>query len=222
MLYIIASPIGNLEDITFRAISILKKCDLILCEDTRKSQHLLRKYEIKKKLFSYHRFNEKRSLEKIITALEEKNHIALLSDAGTPAIQDPGHLLINKVIEKGLPYTAIPGPSSILQALVLSGISWEKFQFIGYLPKKDGKKKKALQEALSYEGATIFFESPYRIMKTLQVMQSLSSDAILCLCREMTKLHEEVIRKSALELFEHFSKHKPKGEFTLVIQGKDS
>ncbi len=190
MLYLISTPIGNLGDITFRAISTLKSCDYILCEDTRKSRILLDHYDIKKKLVSFHKFKEKTEEDNIIQDLIEGKDIALISDAGTPVISDPGEYLIKRCIKEKIKYTHIPGPCSLISAYVVSGINAEKFQFIGFLPKKGSEKENFLKEAMYYPGATVCFDTPHRIIDTLKVINKLDGKRNIFIAREITKIFE--------------------------------
>lgn len=211
MLFIVATPIGNLEDISRRALQVLESCDAILCEDTRRSSILLDRYGIKKPLISYHKFKEKASLTGILADLEAGRRIALISDAGTPCINDPGQILVDACIERGLVVNAIPGPCSLIQALVLSGFDTSRFQFIGFLPKKP---KAVLRLAMSYPGTTIAFESPERLVETLEAIDGERRVAVV---REMTKTFEECRRGKAAEVLAHFRAHPPRGEIVLVI-----
>ncbi|MBI3508098.1 MAG: 16S rRNA (cytidine(1402)-2'-O)-methyltransferase [Chlamydiia bacterium] len=218
MLYIVATPIGHLEDLTARALKALQDCDAILCEDTRRTTLLLQKYQIKKPLISYHQFKEKQSLKKILRRLEEGDNLALVSDAGTPCINDPGQLLVQECIQAHFPFTVLPGPCSLIQALVMSGFATAQFQFIGFLPKKP---KPALQRALFYPGTTVCFESPQRLLHTLQVLDTLDPERHIAVAREMTKMFEECRRDTPKNLAAHFEKTPPKGEVVLVIaEGK--
>jgi 16S rRNA (cytidine1402-2'-O)-methyltransferase len=214
MLYIIATPIGNLEDISHRALESLKKSDKILCEDTRRTSILLSRYEISKPLISYDKFKEAKKLDSILSDLSSGQILSLVSDAGTPCINDPGVRLVAACRERGIEVTAIPGPCSLILALVLSGFEAEKFQFVGFLPKQAAK---TLKEILFYPGATIAFESPERLLKTLATLDKLSPDRLLAVAREMTKTFEECPRGTAKELLSHFTKKLPKGEIVLVI-----
>lgn len=217
MLYLVSTPIGNLDDISQRALDTLKSCDLIFCEDTRRSLILLDRYGIQKKLLSYHKFNEKKSLDGILTDLESGMNIALISDAGTPCINDPGHILVVACIEKKIPFTLIPGACSPILALVLSGMDTSCFQCIGFLPKSGTKK--ILMQSLSYPGTTIAFESPSRILGILEEIHELDPERRVAVAREMTKTYEECLRGRPKELFEHFEKTPPRGEIVLVIAG---
>lgn len=218
MLFIIATPIGHLEDISRRALECLQSCDAILCEDTRRSSILLNRYEIQKKLISYHKFKEKEALNWILNDLEAGRNFALISDAGTPCINDPGQILVAACIEKKLPFTVIPGPCSLINALLLSGFDTTRFQFIGFLPRKPDL---LLKQSLCYPGTTIAFESPERLIDTLQVIETIDPIRRLAIAREMTKTFEECRRGSATELIAHFTTHPPRGEIVLAIaEGK--
>lgn len=219
MLYLIATPIGNLSDISLRALDTLKKCELIYCEDTRRSSTLLNHFEIKKKLLPLHKFNEKKALDPLLEKLQEGVDIALLSDAGTPCINDPGHLLVEACIERDLPFTLIPGPTSPVLALVLSGMNTKKFQYIGFLPKS---KESTLTKALSYPGTTIALETPHRIISTLETIEKIDPTRNLAICREMTKIHEECLRGTPENLLNHFKKQSPRGEMVLLIEENHS
>lgn len=213
MLFIIATPIGNLEDISRRALQSLASAEAILCEDTRNSSVLLDRYGIKKPLVSYHKFKEKAALFDILADLAAGKILALISDAGTPCINDPGQALVQACIERGIAISAIPGPCSLIQALVLSGFDTSKFQFIGFLPKTG--QKSVLRAAMSYPGTTVVFESAKRLVKTLAAIDGERRVAVV---REMTKMFEEVRRGKAAEVLAHFKAHAPRGEIVLVIE----
>ncbi len=216
MLYIISTPIGNLEDITLRAIRTLKEVDYIAAEDTRHAKILLNKYEIKTTLLSYHSHSSQNKIEKIIDILKQGKSVALISDAGTPGISDPAYSLIQSAIKEDIQISPIPGASALLAALVMSGKRMNEFLFIGFLPLKKGRK--TLFESLVNEKRTIvFFESPHRILKTLNQMQEYLGDREIAVCREITKIHEEVLRFTVSEGIKHFEKNKPKGEFVILI-----
>jgi 16S rRNA (cytidine1402-2'-O)-methyltransferase len=214
LLYVVSTPIGNLEDFSQRAIQTLQICNAVLCEDTRRTAILLNRYDLKKPLIPYHKFNEAKELENILARLEADENLALVSDAGTPCINDPGIRLTQACVKRGIRFTAIPGPCSLIMALVLSGFETETFQFIGYLPKKAAP---LLRQSLFYPGATIAFESPERLVETLQTLNTLDSRRSLAVSREMTKTFEECRRGTAPELLTHFLAHPPKGEIVLVI-----
>jgi 16S rRNA (cytidine1402-2'-O)-methyltransferase len=222
MLYIVSTPIGNLEDITERAKRILAVSDYILCEDSRKSAILLNHLQIKKKLISFHKFCEKKEEEKIIQDLEQGKEIALISDGGTPLISDPGYLLVKRCIEKKIPLTAIPGPCSLIDALVLSGFNPKIFQFVGFLPKKKGELESTLRKILHYGGVSISFESPLRILSTLELINKLDPEREVAIARELTKIHEEVLRGTSEILINHFSQHAPRGEIILIFSEKET
>jgi 16S rRNA (cytidine1402-2'-O)-methyltransferase len=217
MLYLVATPIGNLSDITLRAIETLKSCDYILCEDTRRSLILLNHYEIRKPLRSYHKFNEASSQEKILLDLQSGKNICLISDAGTPGISDPGTLLIKHCVEKGVPVVAIPGPCAAIQAMVCSGLPTDRFQFWGFLPKKDSDLKKALREILSFPAPTICYESPHRLLKVLTLIQDMEPERTLVVARELTKKFEEFFRGTASHQLAHWNENTLKGEICLLV-----
>jgi 16S rRNA (cytidine1402-2'-O)-methyltransferase len=220
MLYVVATPIGNLGDITLRAIDVLKSVDVIAAEDTRHSGMLLKHFEIKKPLLSYHEHNEAMRAAQLVERLATGENIALITDAGTPGVSDPGARLIRKCIKRGLPFTIVPGPSSILTALVGSGFSTEKFCFRGFLPIKSGQRERELRATVHCDKSTIFFESPYRLIKTLAACADIVPDRQLCVARELTKKFEEFRRGTASELLAHYKSHPPKGEIVLVISSK--
>jgi len=217
-LYLIATPIGNLKDITLRAIEALSLVDILACEDTRKTGLLLQKFEIKNKpqMLSYYEENESGRIPQLINPLKEGKNIGLVSNAGTPGISDPGYKLIKEAIESGIEIEVIPGPSSALTALLLSGLPTDKFLFVGFLPKKEGKRK-LLLESLPRKTTIIFFESPFRILKTLVSLKAAYGDINLVVCREMTKIHQEVLREKISDLINQFSKNRPKGEIVVCF-----
>lgn len=227
-LYLVSTPIGNLEDITLRAKRILSEVDIIACEDTRKTGLLLARLDLvrgwtsKPKLLSYFEENEAKRIPEIIQMLKEGKNVALVSNAGTPTISDPGFKLVRECINQGIQIEAIPGASSILTALVSSGLPTDKFLFLGYLPKKQGKRKRLLQGLGSIyryiELTIVFFESPHRLLKTLIDLKETFSDIEIVICRELTKVHEEIRREKINQAIAHFEKVKPKGEFTLVFR----
>ena len=219
MLYLVATPIGNLADITFRAIETLKSCDYILCEDTRHSRTLLVHYGIEKPLKSYHKFNEASQAEGILDDLRNGKVIALVSDAGTPGISDPGADLVKSCLDADLTVTAIPGPCAAIQALSCSGLDTTRFQFVGFLPKKEGALKKMLQEILAYKGTTACYESPHRLIDALEMLHELEPARLLAVGRELTKKFEELRRGTASELLEHWKVNVLKGEIVLLISG---
>ena len=217
MLYVVATPIGNLGDITVRALQVLKSVDVVAAEDTRHSGMLLKHFEIKKPLLSYHEHNEAMRTAQLVERLTADENVALITDAGTPALSDPGARLIRACIERGLPITIIPGPSSILAALVGSGFSTERFYFGGFLPVKSGQRERELRATAERGETTIFFESPYRLTKTLAACTGIIPDRQLCVARELTKKFEEFRHGIASKLLAHYEAHPPKGEIVLVI-----
>jgi 16S rRNA (cytidine1402-2'-O)-methyltransferase len=219
MLYVIATPIGNLGDITLRALEILKDVDLVAAEDTRHSGILLKHYQIQKPLISYHEHNEAMRTAQLVERLAAGEKIALITDAGTPGLSDPGARLIRECIKRGLDFTIIPGPSAILTALVGSGFSCERSFFGGFLPVKSGQRERELRAATTREETSIYFESPYRLTKTLRASIDILQDRQLCVARELTKKFEEFRRGTAAELLAHYEAHPPKGEIVLLISG---
>jgi len=220
MLYVVATPIGNLSDITLRALEILKDVDLVAAEDTRHSGILLKHYQISKPLISFHEHNEAMRTAQLAERLRAGEKIALITDAGTPGLSDPGARLIRECIKRGLDFTIIPGPSSILTALVGSGFSAERFFFGGFLPVKSGQRERELRAAAAREETSIHFESPYRLTKTLKASIDIMPDRQLCVARELTKKFEEFRRGTAAELLAHYEAHPPKGEIVLLISGE--
>ncbi len=219
MLYLIATPIGNLSDLTYRAVLTMQQCDYLLCEDTRKSSILLQHYQIRKPLQSFHLHNEKEKLPKVLQDLRTGMQIGLLSDGGTPGICDPGHLLIASCIQEELPFTALPGPCALIHALLLSGMKTHPFQFLGFLPRKENEILHLLPFVLSYPGVSIFYESPQRISATLHILSKAAPRTHVAVVREMTKTFEEAIRLPAEEAYRYFADHPPKGEIVLIIEG---
>jgi 16S rRNA (cytidine1402-2'-O)-methyltransferase len=215
LLYLVSTPIGHLQDITRRALEVLERVDLILCEDTRRSSILLQKYDIQKPLISFHKFNEAKIQEKILSDLQMGKEVALISDAGTPCINDPGLALVRACIEAKISFTAIPGPCSLIQALVLSGFDSARFQFVGFLPKKG--LKDLLKTLLYYPGTSIGFESPERVVKTLSLIEELDPERNVAVVREMTKTFEECLRGKPRELIGHFEKKAPRGEIVILL-----
>lgn len=216
-LTIVPTPIGNLEDITLRALSTLKRVRLILAEDTRTTSILLAHFGIKCPLQSHHMHNEHKTLEVICRRIEECEDVALVSDAGTPAISDPGFLLVRECIRRGIEVECLPGPTAFVPALVASGLPCDRFAFEGFLPQKKGRQTK-LRELAEEERTTILYESPFRVVKTLtQLAEYKGEDCPAAACRELTKLHEEIVRGTLKELIEHFQQTPPKGEFVLII-----
>ncbi len=220
MLYVIGTPIGNLGDVTLRALETLRSADVVAAEDTRHSGILLKHYGIQKPLVSYHEHNEAMRTAQLIERIAANQNVALITDAGTPGISDPGARLIRECIKRQLPFTIVPGPSSILTALVGSGFAAEKFFFGGFLPTKSGQRARELRLAADRAETSIFFESPFRILKTLAACFEIIPDRQLCVARELTKKFEEFRRGTPRELISHYEARPPKGEIVLVISGR--
>ncbi len=219
-LYIVATPIGNLDDITFRAVEVLKQVDLIACEDTRRTKILLEKYGIAKKLVSYYNYNERQKAEDLISELKSNKNVALVSDSGTPGISDPGYVLIKRAIEENIIVVPIPGPTALICALVASGLPMDEFVFVGFLPHKKGRRTK-LQELAQEERTVIIYESPHRILKTLNELLEYFGDRQIAVAKELTKIHEEFFRGKISEVLKKLTPDKIKGEFVIVISGKN-
>jgi 16S rRNA (cytidine1402-2'-O)-methyltransferase len=221
MLYVVGTPIGNLDDITLRALAVLKSADLIAAEDTRHSGNLLRHFEIRKPLVSYHEHNEAMRTAELVERLAAGETVALITDAGMPGLSDPGSRLIRKCIERELPFTIVPGATAITTALVGSGFGMERFCYRGFLPVKSGQRARELSAAAERLETTVFFESPYRINKTLAACAELMPARTLCVARELTKKFEEFRRGTGAELLAHYEAHPAKGEITLVVSGTE-
>ena len=219
-LYLVATPIGNLEDITLRAIRVLKEVDLICAEDTRRAKILMKSYSINTPITSYYDHNKEWKSPSLLKRLKEGERIGLISEAGTPGISDPGYYLTNQAIEWGIRVIPIPGPTALISALVSSGLPTDRFLFEGFLPRKKGKKKERLEELEKEERTIILFESPYRILKTLRDIREIFGDRELAIARELTKRFEEVQRGKAGEILEYYEKKGVKGEIVIVLHGK--
>ena len=219
MLYVVATPIGNLGDITLRSLEVLKSADVVAAEDTRHSGLLLKHFGIKKPFVSYHEHNEAARTVELVERLVRGENVALITDAGMPALSDPGLRLIRECISRKLSFTIVPGSSSILTALLGSGFATDKFSFCGFLPVKSGQRERQLQKAFETEETTLFFESPYRVLKTLQACNTIMPERQLCVARELTKKFEEFRRGTAAELLAHYEAHPAKGEIVLVVSG---
>ena len=220
ILYIVPTPVGNMEDMTFRAVRILKEVDLVLAEDTRTSGILLKHYEIKNALMSHHKFNEHGTSAGIVNRLLAGENVALISDAGTPGISDPGFFLVREAVRAGVEVQCLPGATAFVPALVSSGLPCDRFCFEGFLPQKKGRQTK-LQSLKDEERTMIFYESPFRLVKTLQQFAEVyGGDRQVSVCREISKVHEESVRGSLLEVIAHFTEKEPKGEIVIVLEGK--
>lgn len=218
-LFVVPTPIGNLEDMTMRAIRVLKEADLILAEDTRTSSFLLKHFDIKTPMVSHHKFNEHKTVEGIAQRLKSGQIIALISDAGTPAISDPGFLIVRTCVEHGIEVECLPGATAFVPALVTSGLPNDRFCFEGFLPQKKGRQTRI--QALANETRTmVFYESPFRLLKTLtQLAEVLGNDRKASVSREISKFHEETTRGTLVELIEYYTLHQPKGEIVLIVAG---
>ena len=219
-LYIVPTPIGNLDDITLRAIDVLKQADYILAEDTRTTSFLLKHLGIEKKLYSHHKFNEHATAASVAEAIGEGRTVALVSDAGTPGISDPGFLLVRTCVKAGIDVETLPGATALIPALVQSGFPCDRFCFEGFLPQKKGRSKR-LQELAEESRSIIFYESPYRVVKCLeQLSEVFGAERKVSVSRELTKKFEQTVRGSIAEVLAHFKEHEPKGEFVIVVSGK--
>ena len=218
-LYIVPTPIGNLEDITLRALRILQETDSILAEDTRVTKKLLAHYNIQKPIQSYHQHNEHQQLNNFISLIERQNSVALVSDAGTPSISDPGFLLIRACIQQNIEIECLPGATAFIPALVNSGFPTDKFYFYGFLPHKKGRKT-AIEKLTTIKETIVLYESPFRLLKTLEDLKNVfEADRQICVCRELTKMYEETKRGTIAEVLTYFSAKTIKGEIVIVIQG---
>jgi 16S rRNA (cytidine1402-2'-O)-methyltransferase len=220
VLYVVSTPIGNLDDITLRALHVLETAPLIAAEDTRHTLKLLNHFGYRRPLISLHAHNEQRQLETIVSRLDQHD-VALVSDAGTPALSDPGVRLVSAAVAKGIQVVPIPGPSAVLAALVSSGLPTNQFTFLGFLPRKRGELQRLLEETGAARRTFIFFESPHRILKTLDIMASALGPRSLVVAREITKIHEEFLRGTPATLLDHFATTPPRGELTVVVAGSD-
>ena len=220
-LFLVPTPVGNMEDMTLRAIRVLKECDLILAEDTRTSSVLMKHFEIKTRMQSHHKFNEHQTLQTIIGQLKGGDTIALITDAGTPGISDPGFLLVRECVKEGIDVECLPGATAFVPALAVSGIPSDRFCFEGFLPQKKGRQTR-LKELSSEARTMIFYESPFRVVKTLvQLSEILGGDRYASISREISKKFEETIRGTLSELITHFTEITPNGEFVIVVSGCD-
>lgn len=219
-LYLVPTPIGNLKDITIRALEVLNSVDLIAAEDTRQSLKLLNHYEIKKPLISYHQHNEQGRSEDIINKLKEGINIAIVTDAGTPGISDPGSVIVTKCIEEEISFEVLPGATAITTALVNSGLDTTKFLFRGFLPRENKERKPIIEELKNRTETLIFYEAPHRLLDTLEFLRENLGNRKISICRELTKVHEEILRMNLQEAIKHYSEVSPRGEYVLVVEGK--
>ncbi len=220
MLYVIPTPVGNLEDITMRAVRLLKEADFVLAEDTRTSSKLLKHLDIQVPMYSHHKFNEHKTSASLVERIRDcENHVALISDAGTPAISDPGFMLVRECVKCGVDVQCLPGATAFVPALVCSALPCDKFVFEGFLPQKKGRQTR-LNFLKQEQRTIIFYESPYRVLKTLtQFAEVFGAERQAAAVREISKLHEECVRGTLAELVEHFTKNEPRGEFVLLVGG---
>ena len=220
MLYIIPTPVGNMEDMTLRAIRLLREADLVLAEDTRTSGILLKHFDIKNHLMSHHKFNEHGTAAGIVERLKAGQTIALISDAGTPSISDPGFYLVREAVAAGVEVQTLPGATAFVPALVSSGLPCDRFCFEGFLPQKKGRQTR-LEQLSAEERTMVFYESPYRVLKTLlQFCEMFGEERQVSCCREISKVHEESVRGTLAEVIAHFQEREPKGEFVIVVEGR--
>ena len=220
-LYVVPTPIGNLEDITLRAINVLKSVDFILAEDTRTTSHLLRHLGIEKPMHSHHKFNEHATVGRVAESIAAGRDVALVSDAGTPGISDPGFLLVRKCVEEGIEVVTLPGATALIPAVVQSGFPCDRFCFEGFLPQKKGRMKR-LAELATEPRTLVLYESPYRVVKCLeQLAETFGEERRVAVVREITKKFEETVRGTVAEAIAHFKAHGPKGEFVIVVEGYD-
>lgn len=218
-LYLVPTPVGNLEDITLRALRILKEADVVLAEDTRTSGILLKHYDIKTRLCSHHKFNEHQTAEAFAARMAAGEVMALISDAGTPGISDPGFMLVRACVERGVEVQCLPGATAFVPALVASGLPCERFAFEGFLPQKKGRATR-LEQLREEPRTMIFYESPYRVVKTLtQFVEVFGAERRVAACREISKLHEECVRGTLTEVVAHFEANEPRGEFVIIVEG---
>lgn len=222
MLYVVPTPVGNLEDITMRAVRILREADFILAEDTRTSAKLLKHLEIQVPMYSHHKFNEHKTVGSLAERIRDcEHHVALISDAGTPAISDPGFMLVREAVRCGVEVQCLPGATAFVPALVSSALPCDKFVFEGFLPQKKGRQTR-LNFLKGEQRTMIFYESPYRVLKSLvQFAECFGPERQAATVREISKLHEECLRGTLAELIEHFTKNEPRGEFVIVVAGAD-
>ncbi len=218
-LIVVPTPVGNLEDMTFRAIKVLKEVDLILAEDTRTSSVLLKHYDIHNPLQSHHKYNEHKTVESVVNRIKAGENIALISDAGTPAISDPGFLVVRECVKNNIEVQCLPGATAMIPAVVMSGLPNDRFCFEGFLPQKKGRVTK-MKSLIDEERTMIFYESPYRLVKTLgQFEEYLGGERLVSVSREISKIHEETIRGTVTEVKSHFEKNEPRGEIVIVLGG---
>ncbi len=221
-LYLVATPIGNLEDITLRALRVLRECDVVAAEDTRRTGQLLKHFEISKPMLSYFQFNEAKRAEEILERLKRGEKVALVTDAGTPGISDPGERVVRAAVAAGLRVESVPGPCALVAALTASGLATDEFHFIGFLPHKSGQRRKALEALKAFAGTLALYESPYRIEKLLGELSEVFPDRTVVLARELTKKFEEFLRGKPADLITLLQKRSLKGEFVVLVSGEEA
>lgn len=219
-LYLVGTPIGNLQDITLRALDTLKKVDIIAAEDTRQTVKLLNHFEIKKKLISYHKFNESERSVDIINKLRSGLNIAIVTDAGMPGISDPGEIIVKKCTEEGIKFEVIPGVTAAITALVYSGLDTSQFIFKGFIPRDNKERENLIKEIRNGRETIIFYEAPHRIKKTLIFLKENLNNRRIAICREITKIHEQILRLNLDEAIKHYESSEPKGEYVIIVEGK--
>lgn len=221
-LYLVPTPIGNLKDITLRALEVLENADVIAAEDTRQSLKLLNHFNIKKPLISYHKHNEQGKSEDIISRIKNGENVALVTDAGTPGISDPGSIIVQRCIEENIEFEVLPGATAIITALVYSGLDTTKFLFRGFLPRENKDRKPIIEDIKHRTETLIFYEAPHRILDTLSFLKENLGNRNIALCRELTKLHEEILRMTLEEALDYYKENNPRGEYVLIIEGKSA
>ncbi|MGZ5544451.1 MAG: 16S rRNA (cytidine(1402)-2'-O)-methyltransferase [Limisphaerales bacterium] len=221
ILYLVATPIGNLEDMTLRAIRVLKECDIVAAEDTRRTGQLLKHFEISKPLLSYFQFNEAKRSEEILQRLQRGEKVALVTDAGTPGISDPGERVVKAAIAAGFKVEPIPGPCALVAGLTASGLPCDEFHFVGFLPHKSGQRRNLLEKLKMIPGTLVFYESPYRVIKMLEELADIFPDRQVVLAREITKKFEEFLRGNARDLLTQLQQRSIKGEFVVMVSPID-
>jgi len=219
-LYLVPTPIGNLKDITLRALEVLKMVDVVACEDTRQSLKLLNHFNIKKTLISYHKHNENGKSEDIIEMLKEGKNIAIVSDAGTPGISDPGEVIVKKCIEENIDFEVLTGATAITTALVYSGLDTTKFIFRGFLPRENKDRKPIIDDLVNRTETLVFYEAPHRILNTLEFLYENLGDRKIAICRELTKMYQDIIRMTLGEAIKYYKENSPRGEYVLILEGK--
>ncbi|WP_027633473.1 16S rRNA (cytidine(1402)-2'-O)-methyltransferase [Clostridium hydrogeniformans] len=219
-IYLVPTPIGNLKDITLRALEVLENCDVVAAEDTRQSLKLLNHFNIKKPLISYHMHNEQGKSENLIDRAREGQKIALITDAGTPGISDPGSIVVQRCIEANTPFEVLPGATATITALVYSGLDTSKFLFRGFIPRETKERKILIEEIINHRETLIFYEAPHRLLDTLSFLREELGDRNMAICRELTKLHEEILRGNITHIIDHYKEIRPRGEYVLIVEGK--